>query len=639
MKFRTDINALRAFAVLVVVFYHFDVPGFRGGFAGVDIFFVISGFLMTGIIIGRLEVQQFSATRFYIDRAFRILPALSVLCITVLAAGWFFMASAEYMALGKHVASALTFVSNHIFRSEAGYFDASSHEKWLLHTWSLSVECQFYLFYPLAILMAAKLSGIGKVRWFILAGTVCSFMLSMYVTQVSPSAAFYLLPTRAWEMMAGGLVYCFPIRSPKICRVLVPFGTLLLLLTVFCFDASASWPGSFALVPVLGAGFIILSGRSDYRVFSNRPTQFIGKVSYSVYLWHWPVVVLLNHTDRLDRPCWVVCGIGLSLLLGYLSYQFIEARKQSSSTRWFSCRKLDLKMFPIFAISIVIAAIGLILFRVEGVPGSVRPVNMEEKNVFLAKYERLHKEGIQRAYREECDFYDWRLNKAKSFIDPSCTSMQVHVPLFLWGDSHAQALSAGLRHIYSGKDNVAQVATSVCRPSLTRQARASGVDNNCDLSNQYALTEIARLKPKIVVLAQQAAHENTDWNAIATRLLDSGAAKVVLIGPMPNWRPSLPVVFVRRYWDSTAMRIAQGLDPALFTTDRLLQEKYGDSKKLTYISLTKKLCNQNGCIGVISREKSLIVLDYGHLTPWGSVYVAEVVIGPSMLGQTLKAEF
>lgn len=637
MKFRTDINALRAFAVFIVVFYHFNVPGFGGGFAGVDVFFVISGFLMTGIIFRRLEAQQFSIFRFYVERAFRIIPALIVLCVVLLGAGWLLLPSTEYMVLGKHVAGALTFVSNHIFRAEAGYFDAASHEKWLLHTWSLSAEWQFYLLYPLAMLVLSKLCRLSLLRWFVLAAAVSSFMLSLYVTKISPTTAFYLLPTRAWEMLAGGLIYCFPRKLFRRKSYLATCGVVILLLANTGLDGSASWPGWLALIPVVGACLIILAEKTDSPIFANVLIQFLGKISYSVYLWHWPIVVLLNRIDRLDRPLWIAGGIGMSFLMGYLSYQFVETPIRVNGAAALSRFTLGIKVFPIMAMVVVVSATGLVLFKLEGVPGNARAVNLDPKNVFLAKYEHMHKEGIQRAYREECDFYDWKKNKARTAIDSACTGTRIHVPVFLWGDSHAQALSLGLRHAYPRSDDVAQVATSACRPSLLPQKKASGVDNNCDLANRYALVEISRLKPQMVVLAQQVGHEDTDWDALAEHLLAAGVKKVVLIGPMPNWHPSLPVVFVRKYWGSSTTRVAQGLAPALFATDDLLQRRYGASHKLTYVSLTQKLCNQDGCIGVVPKDGSLLVLDYGHLTPSGSEYVGDAILTPAIQSRALAS--
>lgn len=200
--FRTDINGLRAWAVISVLLYHFGISGFSGGFVGVDLFFVISGFLMTSIIIKGLEGNKFLIMSFYAARARRIVPALTALCLFLSVIGYWVLAPLDYKMLATHAIAALGFFSNIKFWSEAGYFDVSSHEKWLLHTWSLSVEWQFYLVLPV-LLAAVWHFRPGRTPQFsvTLAGCLLSFATAVAITPQSSSAAFYLLPTRAWEML------------------------------------------------------------------------------------------------------------------------------------------------------------------------------------------------------------------------------------------------------------------------------------------------------------------------------------------------------------------------------------------------------------------------------------------------------
>lgn len=188
MIFRQDINGLRALAVLIVVLFHFGIPYAQGGFVGVDVFFVISGYLMTGIIVRRLETGKFSLLGFYLDRARRIIPALAALCGVLLLLGGLWLLPTEYRLLGKHVASSISFLSNAVFWLESGYFDLESHQKWLLHTWSLSVEWQFYLLYPLLLLGVFRLCRANTVRWLVLAATLLSFALSVYASSRWASA-------------------------------------------------------------------------------------------------------------------------------------------------------------------------------------------------------------------------------------------------------------------------------------------------------------------------------------------------------------------------------------------------------------------------------------------------------------------
>jgi peptidoglycan/LPS O-acetylase OafA/YrhL len=213
-NFRSDINGLRAWAVVAVVFYHFGIPGFGGGFVGVDVFFVISGFLMTGIVIRGLERDDLSLFGFYMARARRIVPALVGLCAVLLGLGWLLLLPPDYQMLATHSAYSLAFLSNVEFWLEAGYFDSASHEKWLLHTWSLSVEWQFYLILPVVLWVVWRIRpGRTMQMWAVGLTLLASSAASIWTTSTQPSAAFYLLHTRAWEMLGGGLVF---LLSPKV---------------------------------------------------------------------------------------------------------------------------------------------------------------------------------------------------------------------------------------------------------------------------------------------------------------------------------------------------------------------------------------------------------------------------------------
>ncbi|EFO3556283.1 acyltransferase, partial [Escherichia coli] len=212
MKFRKDINGLRAVAVMAVVLYHFGISGFGGGFVGVDVFFVISGFLMTGIIVKRISENKFSLIGFYLDRTRRIVPALCALCAVLIVVCWFFLIPVDFETLGKHVSSSVTFLSNIVYYNEINYFDASAKEKWLLHTWSLSVEWQFYIIYPIIILALSKSLSISSVKKILILLLFASFASSVYLSNINQASSFYLLHSRAWEMLAGGLVYLYPLK-------------------------------------------------------------------------------------------------------------------------------------------------------------------------------------------------------------------------------------------------------------------------------------------------------------------------------------------------------------------------------------------------------------------------------------------
>jgi len=324
MKFRKDINGLRALAVIAVVLFHFDASLLSGGFAGVDVFFVISGFLMTSIIVTSIEKNNFSVIGFYRARGRRIIPALAVLCLSLLVFSWFFLPPIDYHLLAKHSLSSITFLSNMVFWQEAGYFDAASHEKWLLHTWSLSVEWQFYIIYPLVILACVKLFGHKSLRWIILIGTLLGLALSAYASVKWPSLAFYSLPTRAWEMMLGGLAFLFPWQlSFKNKRIVELLGIILILLSYFTLTGNDVWPGYLALIPTLGTYLVIVAATEHSFITGNSVAQWLGKISYSLYLWHWPVVVAIGYF-AFDTAYTLWLGIALCLVFASLSFYLIE---------------------------------------------------------------------------------------------------------------------------------------------------------------------------------------------------------------------------------------------------------------------------------------------------------------------------
>lgn len=326
MQFRKNINALRALAVISVVLFHFKIAGFNGGFAGVDVFFVISGFLMTGIIFTGLQQQRFSLLGFYASRARRIVPALLTLCIAMLIFGFVFLPLDDYRDAIKTIKSSLLFSSNFTFAKGGSYFDAPLHENWLLHTWSLSVEWQFYMLYPLLLMALYKYLGAQRAKNALVVLALMSFGASVFLTKTDPVFAFYMLPTRAWELIVGGLVFLFPLqlgkRNSTICEGL---GLLAILASVFCFSEQDLWPGYLALLPVLGTALVIY-GNTQSIFSNNRALQYTGKISYSVYLWHWPLVVLLYTCGLLTSWPHVVGAIVLSFVLGALSFYLVESR-------------------------------------------------------------------------------------------------------------------------------------------------------------------------------------------------------------------------------------------------------------------------------------------------------------------------
>jgi len=329
MQFRKDINGLRAVAVIAVILFHFNESWLRGGFAGVDVFFVISGFLMTGIIFRKIEQENFSILRFYVARANRIIPALAFLCFVLLIFGWFFLIPLDYKMLGKHVASSMGFLSNIIYWQESGYFDVASREKWLLHTWSLSVEWQFYMAYPIVLVAMRKLMSLKAMKITVLLGTVLGFIFCVVATYKWVNSSYFLLPTRIWEMMIGGVAYLYPFTLQDKRKKLVEWvGIVLIVSSYFLISKENPWPGYFSIFPVLGAFLIIQAQRNDSFITGNIVFQKLGAWSYSIYLWHWPIVVAIYYFSL--NEIYIYLGICLSILLGFLSNKYIERIKFSN---------------------------------------------------------------------------------------------------------------------------------------------------------------------------------------------------------------------------------------------------------------------------------------------------------------------
>ena len=261
MNFRYDINGLRAIAVLAVVVYHFNPEFLTGGFAGVDVFFVISGFLMTKIIFESIENNKFNLINFYVARANRIIPTLAIMSLVLIIFGWFYLLPTDYQELGKQLESSSIFFSNQYFSEGGGYFDTAEHTKWLLHTWSLSVEWQFYILYPIFIVILKKYLKNSQVKLAILALTIFSFILCLYLTFKDAGDSYFLLTSRTWELLVGSLAYLYPWSFKKLIkRKIIQFlGCIVVFISYFTISKDTLWPGYMTLIPVSGAYLIIVS--------------------------------------------------------------------------------------------------------------------------------------------------------------------------------------------------------------------------------------------------------------------------------------------------------------------------------------------------------------------------------------------
>ncbi|WP_029073416.1 acyltransferase family protein [Kaistia adipata] len=491
--FRYDINGLRAWAVLAVILYHFDIAGFSGGFVGVDVFFVISGFLMAGIVVNgatRIDPGWKSQGRFllefYLARGRRIIPALAVVCFAVLAWGWLHLAPQDLEQLGRHAHRAILFRSNIGFAKEAGYFDAASIDKPLLHTWSLGVEWQFYLLFPLVVLIFWRLRpGVKWIAGVLALIAIASFLYSLHETLASPANAFFRLPSRAWELLAGALAYCAGTvfaRSARLARGLELAGFTLIIGAIFLVDATTPWPGSLAVVPVAGAVMVLLAARQGSLLTAPRPLQWIGSISYSLYLWHWPIVTGLYYYQLAGAPAAVGAGLVITLVCGWLSYRFIEqpARKGLRDLR----PRGELAALAIVLLMVFVP--GQIIRQLRGVPVRFS----EEVRVVFSERSNTNPRII------ECQTNDQR-------PVPECTYGGPKLGAIVIGDSHAGAVIRSVEKALPDTElHVLDWTRSGCS-TIAGLHRRDGQPDHCGDFVDLALEKGRKLPPVPLIIVNR----------------------------------------------------------------------------------------------------------------------------------------
>ncbi|MDR3694493.1 acyltransferase family protein [Mucilaginibacter sp.] len=450
-KFRYDINALRSVAVISVLLFHLKVPYCSGGFIGVDVFFVISGYLMTRIIFDGIEKNEFSILNFWNKRIKRIVPALLFLTLVITIVGYFFYLPNEYNINEKNATSSLLFYSNISYWKNVGYFEPASENNIFLHTWSLSVEWQFYIIYPIIIWSLFKL--LKKKQYVVTLIAVSTFLLcglAIFWTYKSATASFYLLPTRIWELMAGGLALVvekkFVVQNKW---ALICCYAAIFLSTVFLND-SVLWPGEYTLIPVIATCGIIVLKQSSNAILQNSAVQLTGRISYSLYLWHWPLIVFARYMGFQFNAITVIGIIALSFLIAYLSYTFIESIKLKTS-------------IPIILILAVLALSTNML-------SNFNP-NFKAKILDMADYKKKHNREIKEQFSTDCCFVvnngSDEFNKFKRRDCLKIDSTQKNI--LLLGDSHAASLSASLREQFAAHHiNLLQATASSAFPFLKK---------------------------------------------------------------------------------------------------------------------------------------------------------------------------
>ena len=407
MDYRREIDGLRSVAVLPVVFFHAGFQLFGGGYVGVDVFFVISGYLITSIIAAELQTGNFSLLGFYDRRARRILPALFVVVLACLPFAWFWLLPSDLKEFSEAVVSVFTFSSNILFWRTSGYFDTDSELKPLLHTWSLAVEEQYYVFFPLLL---AFLWRFGQRVTLLVLGVLAGISLGLgqWGSTNDPSAAFYLLPTRGWELLIGAgaaLLLAKGAVEPVgwLARELgSAFGLSLIAGAIFLYKKDTPFPGVYALVPTVGAALIILLATPQTavgRILASPLAVGIGLVSYSTYLWHQPLLAFARHRGHDEPGSLLMGGLAvLSVLLGYLSWRFVERpfrnRRQFSRAQIFQLGGGVSALFVGLGVAGVLTT-GFAALRYQGEERYLASLQKRQMGHYVAK---RFKERIMKAF-------------------------------------------------------------------------------------------------------------------------------------------------------------------------------------------------------------------------------------------------
>lgn len=488
--YRPDVDGLRAVAVGLVMIFHSGL-GFSGGFIGVDVFFVISGYLITGIIQGQLAERRFSFSRFWSRRIRRIIPAATLMTTVVLVVGYAVLLPIDYVALAKSAIWQQAMAANVYFWLHTGYFSGPADLMPLLHTWSLAVEEQFYLIYPFVLVLLSRVSSSWRLG--LLGGAACaSFVLSEWGLHRSPSATFFLLPTRAWEMLLGGILSMVPrnvgLRSAGFTQAMSLLGIGCIVLPAAVYSADTLFPGLRALVPCVGAALLIHAGAIGRpwvnQILGSAPVVHVGQLSYSLYLWHWPIIVFLKHIGGSHPTTLaIVAAFALTYGISYLSWRFVETPFRTEGVLCAGATKV----FASFVLVVVsLGLCGLILTN-NGFPHRA-------PERALAFHAARNDQSFQHSvgYEKLCR------NDVPAFGDP-----RGRYTCLIWGDSHAMSLVAGLDAACKQAEFAGLQATYFGTAPLLDFYMASGLGLNEKAVEQgRAVVDFAvRRKVDLVILA------------------------------------------------------------------------------------------------------------------------------------------
>lgn len=612
MKYRADIDGLRAVAILPVVLYHLGLRPISGGYVGVDIFFVISGYLIMGLILPQIDRGTFTIAGFYMRRCRRIFPALFVMCavFTVLAVAFYL--PAEVPPIRDGLVATTVFASNIYFYFIQDYFAPAAETQPLLHTWSLAVEEQFYVAFPLMLFGLRRL-GRQRLRIVLMAAALVSLGWSAYLVVKDPSGAFYLPQSRAWELLIGALLASGAIPVPRsswLPEAIGVAGLLMIATAVVFYTDDTPFPGLTALLPCLGAGLLIYVGetRTSFagRLLSLPPIRFIGLISYSLYIWHWPIDVFYLHQwgqpGRLEK----LAIIAASFALATISWHWVE--------RPFRTQPFRLGTRGTLAVSAAIMASLLVCtLAIEPVASTRWSLSKRASEVqaFLDYHAGYMRSG-------KC-FLDSGFNSLSYFDRATCLKMEPARRNFLIiGDSQAADLWYGLSTV-SSDINVLQATSSGCRPLIGGRGEARCTD----LMRFVFETFLPVHRVDGIILSGRWTMGDLDALVATAKAVAPQVGEVIVLGPRPEYWHPLPRDLVLgivwqdpNYAKADLRDLPRELDAIL--ADRL------QATPIHYFSLYRAICPDGTCREYVD-DGSPLQFDYGHFTAAGSTYVARQI--------------
>jgi peptidoglycan/LPS O-acetylase OafA/YrhL len=615
-KYRPDIDGLRAVAVLPVVFYHLNVSLVSGGFVGVDIFFVISGYLITSLISAEMSDGTYSVTSFYVRRARRIFPALFFVCAVTALFVFLFCLPSDAKRFSSSLAAATLFASNFYFYVTSDYFAAAADTQPLLHSWSLAVEEQFYIFFPLILLLVRRYFARREKR-IMIALALLSLAISVWLVRTDQAGAFYLLHSRAWELLLGALlaIGTIPeIRSRALAGALGLLGLALIVGSVLFYEERMPFPGLAALAPCLGAALLIHTGKDASlpaaRALSLAPVRFIGLISYSLYLWHWPIDVISRYFAFWygwdpDLKPHKLAVLALSFACAILSWHFVEKPFRQRPYRVGSAVILSASAASMAAL---VLAAGLVY------PLSLRFWNMPENAQRVLATLDYRPTNSKRS----C-FLGPKTNDLRFFNQAGCLALSdTKKNWLLIGDSQAADLWAGLSRV-NPEINLLQGTASGCRPLLD----APGERRCTDLMRFLFTDFIPKHRFDVILLSARWSPGNIEALKETANALKRYAGRVVVLGPRVEYKQDLP-------WLLAASMLKQ--DPSVVERFRLTKQKrtdqlFGDQLRedgTGYVSLYSAICPDDRC-RVTDQDGLPLAFDYGHLTASGSTFVARQI--------------